>query len=321
MKTNVPEFAESRVRHLPVGQEYAGQRLDNFLLRELKGVSRSLVYRIVRRGEVRINGGRAKPAQRLAAGDTIRVPPIERLVQGGDPESLPPALLERVEDAVVHEDEDLLVLDKPPGLAVHGGTGLRYGLIEAVRAARPHAPFLELVHRLDRETSGLLLIARSRGALTRLHDLWRTGKVEKRYLTLLHGRWQGEDRQIDLPLSREAGRGRMRNVSVDEDGDRARSRFKPLRRLPAHTLMEVAIDTGRTHQIRVHAAHLGHPVAGDARYGDFAADRILRGVGLKRQFLHAAELKFQMPGSGRRYHFKSELPEDLRTVLERLEKA
>lgn len=308
-----------RVRQIPVDEQHAGQRLDNFLLRELKGVSKNLVYRIVRKGEVRINGGRAKPTQRLEAGDTVRVPPINVLPAGTDAASIPASLLTRIESAVVHEDDALIALDKPAGLAVHGGSGLRYGLIEVLRAARPNAPFLELVHRLDRETSGLLLIAKSRDSLTRLHTLLRGEGMDKRYLALLHGVWQGGERQVDLPLTREQGRSMARNVTVNDDGSEARSHFKPIRRLSNHTLMEVRIGTGRTHQIRVHAAHIGHPVAGDGRYGDFTADRAERAVGLKRQFLHAAELRFQMPVTGQRYHFRIPLPPDLQACLDRLE--
>ncbi|OBS10907.1 hypothetical protein Thpro_020623 [Acidihalobacter prosperus] len=309
------------MRQLVIDERHAGQRLDNFLLRELKGVSRSLIYRIVRRGEVRVNGGRVKPMHRLEQGDTVRVPPVSVQPSIGAAEDVPEALLARIEAAIMHEDNDLIALDKPAGLAVHGGSGLRFGLIEALRAARPHAPFLELAHRLDRETSGLLLIAKSRECLTRLHTLLRGDGMDKRYLALVHGAWQGGARQVDLPLIREGERGGRRNVSVDDHGIEAHSEFKPMRRLPEHTLMEVRIGTGRTHQIRVHAAHIGHPVVGDARYGDFGADRGNRALGLRRQFLHAAELRFQMPVTGRRYHFKSDLPPDLQGCLDSLESA
>lgn len=310
-----------KVRQIRVEPQHEGQRLDNFLMRELKGVSKNLVYRIVRRGEVRVNGGRAKPAQRLMADDIIRIPPVNTHQIPKEPKELPDKLLSSIESAILHEDDDLMVVNKPPGLAVHGGSGLSYGLIEALRASRPHAPFLELVHRLDRDTSGLLLIAKSRLCLNRLHSLLRDEGMDKRYLALLHGRWEGGERVVDLPLSRnKTSHSGLRQVAVDEEGSLAYSRFKPVKRLPRHTLVEVSIGTGRTHQIRVHAASIGHPIVGDTRYGDFAADRLNKAHGLKRQFLHAAELRFRMPETGQRFHFKAPLPDDLQTYLNHLEK-
>lgn len=308
----------SCVRQISVGEQYAGQRLDNFLMRELRGVSKNLVYRIIRRGEVRVNGGRVKPTLRLSRGDIVRVPPVNTQQTKGIGQ-LPEGLLNRIKAATLYEDEDMIVLNKPAGLAVHGGSGLRYGLIEALRVVRPNAPFLELVHRLDRETSGLLLIAKSRECLQRLHALLRDGGMEKRYLTLVHGVWHGGERAVDLPLSREKGDATAGNVAVDARGSQAYSRFKPVRRLSHHTLMEVRIGTGRTHQIRVHASHIGHPVVGDTRYGDFLADRANKALGLRRQFLHAAELRFQFPDTGRRYHFSAPLPMELKSFLDRLE--
>lgn len=318
---SISQNTPSKVRQIRVEPQHEGQRLDNFLMRELKGVSKNLVYRIVRRGEVRVNSGRAKPAQRLMIGDIVRVPPVNTRMVTKEPHELPDSLLSGIELAILYEDDELIVVNKPPGLAVHGGSGLSYGLIEALRASRPHAPFLELAHRLDRETSGLLLIAKSRLCLNRLHTLFRGEGVEKRYLALLHGAWEGEERVIDLPLSRnQSGHKGMRHVSVDDDGYLAYSRFKPLQRFSRHTFVEVRIGTGRTHQIRVHAASIGHPVVGDARYGDFAADRVTRAKGLKRQFLHATELRFQMPETGQRFHFKAPLPSDLQTYLDSIEK-
>lgn len=311
---------QSQVRQIEASEQHAGQRLDNFLLRELKGLPKSLVYRVIRRGEVRINKKRAKPAQRLIAGDVVRIPPIGRPAKKIT-QDVPEALIRHIETAIVHEDDALIVLDKPPGLAVHGGTGLQYGLIEALRIGRPYTPFLELAHRLDRETSGLILIAKSMDVLRHLHTLLRSDGMGKRYIALLHGRWQGRGRWVDLPLKRlKSQPGQIRQVAVDDEhGNEAHSYFRPIRKLANYTLVEVSINTGRTHQIRVHAAHIEHPIVGDARYGDFAADRANRTLGLSRQFLHAAQLDFQMPEIGKRYKFDAPLPRDLQIVLERLE--
>ena len=311
---------QSRVRQIQATEQHAGQRLDNFLLRELKGVPKSLVYRIIRRGEVRINKRRAKPAQRIITGDVVRIPPIARQTKINTPK-VPDTLIQDIENAIVHEDDALLVLNKPPGLAVHAGTGIDYGLIEALRLGRPYTPFLELVHRLDRQTSGLILVAKTMDVLRQLHTLIRTNAMDKRYITLLHNRWQGSARWIDFPLKRlKSQPGQLRQVVIDHaHGDEAHSYFRPVRKFANHTLAEVKINTGRTHQIRVHAAYIGHPVVGDERYGDFTADRANRSLGLKRQFLHATQLHFQMPESGKRYRFDVSLPQDLQIVLEHLE--
>jgi 23S rRNA pseudouridine955/2504/2580 synthase len=306
------------VRFVEIDAGHAGQRLDNFLLGELKGVTRSLVYRIVRKGEVRVNRGRAKPTYRLAVGDQVRIPPL-RLAPPPQTAAVPETLAAELEAAVLYEDAELLVLNKPAGLAVHGGSGLRFGLIEALRELRPHSPFLELAHRLDRETSGVLVLAKSRSMLMQLHSLLRGGGMRKEYAALLHGRWQGGARTVDAPLARTGRRGKERLVEVAEDeGSAAVSRFRPVRRFREHTLASVDIGTGRTHQIRVHAASIGHPVMGDRKYGDFAANRAAREHGLKRQFLHAALLEFQLPNSGRRHRFEAPLPDDLQAYLDTL---
>jgi 23S rRNA pseudouridine955/2504/2580 synthase len=306
------------VRFVEIDAGHAGQRLDNFLLGELKGVTRSLVYRIVRKGEVRVNRGRAKPTYRLELGDRVRIPPL-RVVQPAPASAIPEALGDELDAAVLYEDAELLVINKPAGLAVHGGSGLRFGVIEALRELRPHTPFLELAHRLDRETSGVLVLAKSRRMLTQLHALLRGGGMRKEYLALLHGRWQGGVRTVDAPLARTGRRGNERLVEVaEEEGSDALSRFRPVRRLREHTQVSVDIGTGRTHQIRVHAASLGHPVVGDKKYGDFAVNRAARELGLKRQFLHAARLEFQLSDSGRRHRFEAPLPHDLQAYLDRL---
>jgi 23S rRNA pseudouridine955/2504/2580 synthase len=299
------------------GEHAAGQRLDNFLLRQLAGVPRSRIYRLLRRGEVRVNGKRRKPDYRLQADDEVRLPPVRdavAVVAGA--RRIPEGLLETVQQAIVHEDARLLVLDKPAGLAVHGGSGLAFGAIEALRALRPSEP-LELAHRLDRDTSGCLLIARTRTALSDLHRLLREGDVEKHYAALLAGRWLLGRKTIDAPVLTHARRGGERVVRVHRAGKRAISVFQPVEHFGRlATRMNIAIHTGRTHQIRVHAAFAGHPVAGDEKYGDRECNARLRVLGLRRMFLHAAAVAFVWPG-GEPFRIETPLPPDLEGVLER----
>ncbi|MFP4682734.1 MAG: RluA family pseudouridine synthase [Ectothiorhodospira sp.] len=314
-----PSMPKAGVTHREIGPNEAGQRLDNYLLRHLKGVPRSRVYRLLRKGEVRVNKRRSKPDYRLAQGDQVRLPPVAR----GEPRSLegqplPEGLAQTLAGAVLLEDEDLLVLNKPAGLPVHGGSGVAVGVIEALRRLRPDAPFLELAHRLDRETSGCLVLARNRPALQTFHDCLRQGEVDKTYLALVGGQWQGGARRVNEGLARDVRRGEMRLVRVDEQGREADSLFTPLAHYDGGTWMEVKIGTGRTHQIRVHAAHEGHPVAGDRHYGDFAFNRRMRRLGLRRLFLHARSLSFTLPSSGRTYDVDAPLDPDLARVLERL---
>lgn len=301
-----------------VKPDEAGQRVDNFLARHLKGVPRGHVYRLLRTGQVRINGGRAKPDRRVEAGDRVRIPPVKTAPRSGNPGQIPAGVVQRLEDSVVYEDAQLLALNKPAGLAVHGGSGLAYGVIEALRQARPNQPFLELVHRLDRDTSGCLLIAKTRQTLGVLHDMLREGEVEKHYLALLAGQWKGGGRRIDAALERGVERGGERMVEVSAEGREASSHFSPLRVFDDASLMDVRIDTGRTHQIRVHAAHVGHPVAGDRKYGDPEVNQRLRASGLKRMFLHALSLEFRLPESGRCYRIEAPLTPELQTVIDRL---
>lgn len=305
-------------RRVRAGEGSAGQRLDNFLLRELGGVPRSRVYRLLRKGEVRVNGKRKQADYRLAAEDEVRLPPV-RDVPAGDagPRRPPPGLLETVRAAIVQVDERVLVLDKPAGLAVHGGSGLAFGAIEALRALRPDEP-LELVHRLDRETSGCLLIARTRAALRSAHALLREGNVDKRYTALVVGRWRIGRKTIDAPVDTDARQGGERVVRVHRAGKIALSVFDPVKHFrEVATLMDVAIHTGRTHQIRVHAAFAGHPVAGDDKYGDREANAALRAHGLKRMFLHASSLAFRWP-DGAAFRAEAPLPAELEAVLARL---
>lgn len=317
MNRTLSRTGKSRADHVEIGARHAGQRIDNFLAGHLKGVPRSHLYRILRSGEVRVNSGRIKPAYRLATGDRVRIPPL-RLPAVHEPPPAPAASIGQLEAAVLLEDDALIVLDKPAGLAVHGGSGLDYGIIEILRQARPHAPVLELAHRLDRDTSGCLLIAKTREMLNRLHRLLREGGVEKHYLALVAGRWRGGARNVSAALTYDLQSGGRRETRIDTAGKAARSRFKPLQRYRQATLMDVRIDTGRTHQIRVHAVHLGHPVAGDGKYGDFAFNRELRARGLRRLFLHASRLDFVLPDSGCPYHIEAPLAEDLVEVLAQL---
>lgn len=307
----------SKVRYLAVDEDHAGQRLDNFLLRILKGVPKSRVYRLLRRGEVRVNRARARPGYRLQAGDVLRLPPVR---QPSEVAAAPraPHTYAWLEARVLYEDEHLLAVDKPAGLAVHGGTQVAVGLIEALRQLRPHTPMLELVHRLDRDTSGCLLVAKSRQALTRLHRAWQQGEVEKYYLALVKGVWS-QVRQIAAPLEkgRPAGGGERRS-RVAPTGKAAASVFIPRRVFGSATLVEIRLLTGRMHQARVHAAHAGHPIAGDDKYGDRTFNRELRALGLKRLFLHAMRLEFRHPVSGSTMRLESPVPPDLQAVLERL---
>lgn len=314
-----PDLAgDGRVRRVRAGPEDAGQRLDNFLLRVFKGVPRSHVYRLLRRGEVRVNGSRARPEYRLAADDEIRLPPVRPASADPAPRRVPDSLRQVIRGAIVHEDPRLLVLAKPAGIAVHGGSGLAFGVIEVLRADRPGEE-LELAHRLDRDTSGCLLVARQRPALRELHALLREGRVEKHYSTLLEGRWVLGRKTIDAPVLTHLRQGGERHVRVHAEGRSAATVFAPRQHYrELATLMDVQLLTGRMHQIRVHAAHAGHPVAGDERYGSRTFNTTMREFGLRRMFLHCAALAFRWPGSEQRFAVTVPLPEDLAAVLARL---
>jgi 23S rRNA pseudouridine955/2504/2580 synthase len=311
------ENRSSGVRFLHVEAGFEGQRIDNFLFTHLKGVPRSLIYRVLRRGEVRVNKGRVKPGYRLQEGDRLRIPPM----RVGDPPIGGRAsadLLRVLEASILFEDERLMVVDKPAGLAAHGGSGLSYGLIEAMRQLRPHLD-LDLVHRLDRETSGCIVLAKRRGSLRELHRLMRENAVDKRYLALLAGRLPRREIRVEAPLQKNTLRSGERIVRVDPDrGKAANTVFRRLRQLRGLTLVEAQLTTGRTHQIRVHAAFLGSPLAGDGKYGNEDTNRRLRHEGLKRLFLHAASLTFQPGYRDRPLHVEAPLPADLNAVLHRL---
>jgi 23S rRNA pseudouridine955/2504/2580 synthase len=306
-----------QAKQCEIDAETAGQRLDNFLLGELKGVPRSHVYRLIRSGQVRVNSGRVTPSRRLQAGDRVRVPPVRQ--GAAAPVLVAAEALDWLAERIVFEDARMLVLDKPAGLAVHGGSGVSLGCIEALRRLKPECPDLELAHRLDRDTSGCLLLAKRRSTLRVLHALLREGRIEKRYFALVKGRWPEVTRQIDAPLVTRRVGGEAR-VKVDDSGKRAVSSFRLLDAFgQTASLLEVEIATGRTHQIRVHAAHAGHPVAGDERYGDADFNRYLQAFGLRRMFLHAHSLSFTWPDDGREFLVNLPLPDDLKAVLTALE--
>ena len=318
MQPPPPAAAAPAVRWLQVSQEDAGQRLDNFLIRHLKGVPKTHVYRIIRSGEVRINKGRCAADTRVQAGDTVRLPPVRVAEKAPDAVAAPAR-----EFPILFEDEAFIALDKPAGVAVHGGSGVSFGVIEQLRRARPQAKFLELVHRLDRETSGILLVAKKRSALKALQDQFRERATGKTYLALVQGDWPANKKVIDLPLHKYLlpdGERRVR-VTTANDPDampaltlvRVRQRLapRPLQGLPAMTLLEVTIKTGRTHQIRVHLASQGHAIVGDDKYGDFDLNKRLPKQGLKRMFLHAWRLVFTHPASGERTTLHAELPQEL----------
>jgi len=324
MKQNLPNSGRTAVNSVEmatIDQQHAGQRIDNFLLTRLKGVPRSRIYRILRKGEVRVNKGRIKATYRLKAGDVVRIPPVRRAEQNVQ-QAISPGLRQLLLDAILYEDDNLLILDKPSGLAVHGGSGIKCGLIESIRTIKPEWTILELAHRIDRKTSGCLILAKQRSSLNALHELFREGQINKGYLTLVAGKWDSDLKLIDAPLDRNSRHEGERSVQVSEQGKSAISHFKLLShyrgQLPC-SMLEVRIDTGRTHQIRVHAAHAGHPVLGDDRYGDQQSNRTMRKLGLKRLFLHAHELEFRLPGSDEAIHVHAPLPADLKQLLDKLE--
>jgi 23S rRNA pseudouridine955/2504/2580 synthase len=329
MATDPPSADKPSVRYVTVGAESAGQRVDNFLRTELKGAPKSLVYRILRTGEVRINKGRAKPETRVAQGDVVRIPPLRLSEQA--PQRVGDALAETLRAAVLYEDASMLVLDKPAGLPVHAGSGVNVGVIEALRLIYPQYPGLELAHRIDRETSGVLVLAKDRPTLLTLHAWFRDDVVHKTYLALVHGAFPDELREVDAPLEKNALRGGERVVEVRADGKPSITRFRVISRQRTTSLVEARPLTGRTHQIRVHAAHAGHPLVGDAKYGDTERDRALKLRGHVRLFLHAVRIQLpalQTAAAGakkaggstkKELRIEAPLPDDLTRLLSMLE--
>ena len=322
-RTAEPEaVAPDRASYRIIGPEAEGQRLDNYLIRIAKGVPKSHVYRIVRQGEVRVNKGRVAVDYRLAAGDHIRIPPMRLAERAPTPLAAVPAA---AMPPILFEDEHLMAIDKPAGLAVHGGSGIAFGLIERVRAARPNQPFLELVHRLDRETSGILLLAKSRRALLGLHEDLREGRVEKRYSMLVKGDWVNDRQHVRLPLTKYVNRHGERRVAVDAEGMESHTVFSLIKRYGKFSLLEADLKTGRTHQIRVHLSHLGFPIIGDDKYGDFELNkRVAHGTAtaglprLARMFLHAGATGFKHPVSSRPIALEAPLPSECIEFLKAL---
>jgi len=304
------DLSKARVTWLEVGEEAAGQRIDNFLLRHLKGVPKSHVYQVLRSGQVRVNSGRVKPEYRLQPGDKVRVPPVR--ISEPKPVKARPLNL-----PVVFEDSALIVVDKPSGIAVHGGSGISYGVIESLRAERPQAKFLELAHRLDRDTSGLLILCKKRTALVELHRMLREGEVEKIYTAIVRGEVKKDRFEIRESLHKYVTAGGERRVSVRDDGKAAVTRISLVKANREESLLQVTLLTGRTHQIRVHLAHAGHPVLGDDKYGDFDLNRTVAKQGVKRLFLHAGKLAFSHPLTRERLRFESRLPVDMRGFADR----
>ncbi|MDP2134438.1 MAG: RluA family pseudouridine synthase [Sulfuritalea sp.] len=307
------DLSKDSVTWLEVGEEAEGQRIDNFLLRIAKGVPKSHIYRIVRSGEVRVNKGRVAADYRLKLGDRLRVPPM-RTAERPSQAAVPARDFE-----IAYEDEALIVIDKPAGVAVHGGSGVSFGVIEQLRRARPQAKLLELAHRLDRDTSGLLIVAKKRVALTKLHDQFRDGAIAKRYLALVKGCWRNELQHVRLPLHKYLTAEGERRVSVQPEGKASHSIVRLVARWENFSLVEVELKTGRTHQIRVHLAHLGFPIAGDDKYGDFSLNKALQKTGLGRMFLHAAKLVLPHPLSGVTIELESPLPIELRSFIDQLD--
>jgi len=320
--TGTPKHLNNPVEKIEIAADQAGQRIDNFLLTHLKGVPRSLIYRILRRGEVRVNKGRIKPHYRIQSGDQVRIPPIDR--ESPIPAQAPNKAIESIRSSILYEDERVLILNKPSGMAVHGGSGLSFGVIEALRSWRPEAPFLELVHRLDRDTSGCLVIAKSRNALRQLHTLLReedSAGMEKRYLALVKGKWQGGTQDVNVPLQKNLLSSGERLVKVNRAGKASLTRFRPLAITPLASLVEAQLFTGRTHQVRVHATHINYPIAGDPKYGDEEFNRIMREHGLKRLFLHAWRLEFTLEDPRQTISVTAPLDLSLQQVLQRLDMA
>jgi len=313
--SQLPTKGFPKVRQVNVSAEEAGQRIDNFLARYLKGVPKSHIYRILRRGEVRVNSGRIRAQYKVCAGDTVRIPPV-RVAPEKSGQKRPGFSLEK---HILLENPRCLVINKPSGIAVHGGSGVSHGVIEALRAERPQAPYIELAHRLDRETSGCLVLAKRRSFLRAFHEQLRHGQVVKHYLALVAGVWKGGKRTVDVPLRKNQLRGGERMVTVDAEGKQAISIFSPVSCYENATLVEVVLKTGRTHQIRVHATHIGHPLAGDEKYGDPVFNRQMRAIGLRRMLLHAHFLEFTDPSNDEVITVSSPLGDDVKAVLAQLE--
>ncbi len=299
------------IQHLTVAADHSGQRLDNYLLTRLKGLPKSRLYRIIRKGELRVNKKRVKPDYRLQEGDIIRVPPLRLAIPSQKLSVL-------IEKAIIFEDKNFLAINKPSGIAVHGGSGIQLGVIEALRALRPQQKYLELVHRLDRDTSGCLLVAKKSGILKEFHELLRTGAIKKIYLALVEGHWPKSLKKIDAPLNKNQLQSGERIVRVNTEGKNCLTQFHPIHYFADTTLVEAMPITGRTHQIRVHAQYATHPIIGDEKYGNKVTNKKMREFGCKRLFLHASQLIFTLPSLEQNFTLKAELPDELKFCLNQL---
>jgi len=306
------------VRLLVIDAEQEGQRIDNYLKTQLKGVPKSLIYRILRKGEVRVNKKRIKPEYKLIAGDEVRVPPV-RVAEANELPSAKLSSIQALEAMILFEDDALIVLNKPAGMAVHGGSGLSFGVIEALRSLRPESRFMELVHRLDRDTSGCLLIAKKRSVLKSLHEQLRLKTMRKQYSALVRGQWQAHVKVVNAPLLKNVLQSGERIVRVNPEGKPSETRFHILKRFAEATLVEASPITGRTHQIRVHTAHAGHPIACDDKYGEATFDGKMRGLGLQRLFLHASRLTFRHPVEQKDMTMEAPLDPHLQALLNKLD--
>lgn len=311
------ESGKASVSIVAIEEDSAGQRIDNFLVKTLKGVPKSHLYRILRSGEVRVNSKRIDATYRLVMGDLVRIPPIRTAPAHDD--SAKAAVTARFTDAVIYEDDAILIINKPSGFAVHGGSGISRGVIEQLRLERPRAKFLELVHRLDRDTSGVLMLAKKRSALVQLHEAIRNNHTDKRYIMLVHGNWLEKKKRVTLPLQKYVLASGERRVSVHEDGQQSETVFYLRANFGDFSLLEAQLITGRTHQLRVQLAHLGFPIAGDDKYGDFAVNKAMQKRGLKRMFLHSAETNIRHPLSGEKLKLIAPLPAELEKFLQKLE--
>lgn len=308
---------KSTVQYVTIEPDYAGQRIDNYLVTRLKGLPKSRVYRILRKGEVRVNKKRIDPSYRLQAGDIVRVPPMKLDVPEA-PVQPTQNLVALLRERILYEDKSLLIINKPSGIAVHGGSGIRLGLVEALRSMYPELPHLELAHRLDVDTSGCLILAKNRGVLGELHTLLRDGDVRKIYLALTKGHWKSSELHVNAPLLKNHLAGGERIVRIDPEGKSSLTDFQPIETYKDSMLMEVTLHTGRTHQIRVHAQFRGHPLAGDEKYGDREFNKNMRQAGLKRIFLHSHIIEFTLPSTGQKISITAPLDKDLVACLSAL---
>lgn len=315
MTTAPPQ--KNTVKILTITEEQQGQRLDNFLMTRLKGLPKSHLYRILRKGEVRVNKGRVKPDYRLQVGDAVRIPPLR--LSPPSPVYVPSQNVRTLlTDAILYEDKNILIINKPAGMAVHGGSGVNFGVIEALRQMRPEAKFLELAHRLDRDTSGCLVLAKKASILKEIHELLRSGKVDKRYQALVKGYWPKHLHEVDAPLQKFQLRSGERMVNVNVEGKASLTEFHVLKRFASATLVEARLHTGRTHQIRVHTAHVEHPIVGDEKYGDKDFNKQMHSLGCKGLCLHSCSVEFVLPSTGQTIKAQAEMEDKMKQFLVKL---